>query len=153
MNDEMITAMRQVRPAGPPEDPAVRERAWARLRAELDTPPEPRRVLGRRIAWRSAIIGAVAAGAAAAVIVTQAGGNAPGTPRAGGTGQTVRILEVAAKTVENQTAPGRGQTSGSMSRGSRLSTLRGPRTGSGRWSSGGGSTVRRPRATTPGRMS
>jgi hypothetical protein len=93
MNDELV---RRVRPADPPHDPAVRARALARLRAEFDRRP------ARRVGWRPVAIGTVALGACAAVVATQI--DRPTPPRPVSAAQT---LEIAAETVELQTAPPR----------------------------------------------
>ncbi|MDN3355559.1 CU044_5270 family protein [Actinomadura sp. DC4] len=103
MNDQDITLVRHVRPVVPPDDPAVRARALARLRAEFDTPARTR-TLRRRVAWRVAVAGAVAVGATTAVIVVRAGGSAPSRPLPGG-GSTAQTLELAARTIERERVP------------------------------------------------
>lgn len=102
MNDQEIDLVRRARPVDPPHDPAVRARAWARLHAELDAPPRRRR-LGARVGRRVAI-GVVAAGAAAAVAATLIGGTGPVRSPAPEATTTARTLELAAQTVEQDTA-------------------------------------------------
>jgi hypothetical protein len=103
MNDQEIDLVRRARPVDPPHDPAVRARAWARLHAEFDAPPRRRR-LGTRAGWRPVVIGVVAAGAAAAVAATLIGGTDPARSPAPGVGTTAKTLELAAQTVEQNTA-------------------------------------------------
>ncbi|MBO2450113.1 CU044_5270 family protein [Actinomadura barringtoniae] len=106
MNDDVMTAMRETLPAGPPDDPAVKARAWARLHAEFDAPPVRPRASARRTR-RRLMVGGVVAVTAGAIVATQVGTTPAKTPQAGGESGSadLRILEVAAKTVENQTAP------------------------------------------------
>lgn len=112
MNDNDIALLRRVRPVDPPQDDAAKARAWARLHAEFDAAPTagPVRTLRRRMAWRLAATGVVAAGAAVAIVAVQLGGSAPKPPPAGGD-STVHTLELAAQTVERQTVtrPGPNQ--------------------------------------------
>src|SRR3954452_12447786 len=107
MNDQDIALVRHARPADPPPDPAVKARAWARLHAEFDAPPARTgpRTLRRRVAWRLAAAGVVAAGTTVAIAAVQTGRSpAPVTPTPGGD-QPARVLELAAQQVEQQTVP------------------------------------------------
>ncbi|WP_329251591.1 CU044_5270 family protein [Actinoallomurus sp. NBC_01490] len=105
MIDKEIALVRAARPADLPDDAAVKARAWARLQAEMASPggrASASRPLHRRIGWRLGAVGVIAAGAAAAVVVTQAGGSAPsGKPNVG----PAPSLELAARTIEHQTVP------------------------------------------------
>ena len=103
MNDQEIDLVRRARPVNPPHDPAAERRAWARLHAEFDAPPRRRR-LGARVGRRPVAIGVVAAGAAAAVAMTLVGGTGPARSPAPGVNTTARTLELAAQTVERDTA-------------------------------------------------
>jgi hypothetical protein len=104
MNDPDIALVRRVRPADPPADPAAKARAWARLHAEFDAPARPR-TLRRRLAWRLAAVGVVAAGTAVAIAVTQTGSSSPPKTPVPGGDQTVRTLELAAQKIEQQVVP------------------------------------------------
>ncbi|GLY89064.1 CU044_5270 family protein [Actinoallomurus iriomotensis] len=105
MIDKEIVLVREARPADVPADSAAKARAWARLRAEMESPGTPAfeaRPLHRRLGWRLGAVGVIAAGAAAAVVVTQVVGSAPaGKPNTG----PVPSLELAAQAIEQQTVP------------------------------------------------
>ena len=134
MNDQDIALLRRVRPEDPSEDPAAKARAWARLRAEFDgAPVAPARPLRRRLAWRLAATGVVAAGVATALVAVQAGRSAPAPPSGGGD-QAGPTLELAARTVERQTVtrPGPNQwiyspelRNWAIAPGDQIGTLRG----------------------------
>ena len=121
MNDQQdIALIRRFRPADPPHDSAVKARAWTRLQREFDAAPAWRRSLRVRIGRRLAITGVVAAGAALTVVAAHISGVLPdGTPRsipnATIPNATLQTLELAAVTVEHQTAlpPGPALTNGS----------------------------------------
>jgi hypothetical protein len=104
MIDEDIAFVRRVRPAAPPDDPAAKARAWSRLQAEFDQPTAGRswsRTDRRRLGWRFAATGVVAAGAAAALVAVQLGRAGP--PASSSGDSAVRTMELAAETVEQQT--------------------------------------------------
>lgn len=105
MIDKEIALVREARPEDAPADPAVKARAWARLHAEMRGEPRSARKAGRlRGRWPLAAVGAVAAGVATAVVVTQTGGGpAPVTPPRPDVTQPLPSLELAASIVERQT--------------------------------------------------
>jgi hypothetical protein len=102
--DKEIILVRAARPADPPNDPAVKARAWARLHAEF-AGPAPRRLTSRPSRGRPLITaGVVAAGAAVALIISVAGGTTPARTKTSQPGpQALPSLELAAATVERET--------------------------------------------------
>lgn len=123
MIDEEIALVRATRPGDVPDDPEVKARAWARLHAEFgaedtagatsttDATRVRRRSLRKRLMWRVAATGLVAAGAAGAIVVTQTGGGPGSSTKRPAVATAAQTLELAARTVEQQTAPPRPRPS------------------------------------------
>ncbi|WP_329430422.1 CU044_5270 family protein [Streptosporangium sp. NBC_01495] len=120
MNDQEIALIRRFRPAGPPDDPAVKARAWARLQREFGSGLVRRRSLQVRIGRRVAIAGVMVVAASVIFVGAEIGGVLPyTTPRSGPhavvsdgpprsmANATLKTLELAAATVEHETAPSR----------------------------------------------
>lgn len=105
MIDNEIDLVGRVRPADPTRDTGARERAWARLHAEITGAPRTRRGAARRRAGRWVLPAGVAAAActAAGIVALLPGAHSSSPPEA----LTTRTLELAAAAVETQAPVGR----------------------------------------------